>query len=120
MTQYMGPMGEGIAQQQLSTPILGTDIIANEVIEALSGQLEFCMHQDSSDPMAPVIKIWASVSDAGHLVTRLKPLEASMPVIFTEDDSKLVADFSALIGQGAFGLFLEQVRECAVCSFVIA
>jgi len=108
MTQSMGPMGESIATQQLSTPILGTDMTANEVIEALSGQLEFCMHQSYTDTMDPVIKIWANVSDAGHLVARLKPLEANIPITFADDDSKLVADCSALIGQEAFGLFLEQ------------
>lgn len=108
MTQYMGPMGEGLAQQQLSTPIPTTDITANEVIEALSGHLEFCMHQSYTGEMEPVIKIWASVSDAGHLVTRLKPLDQSMPITFTENDGQLVADFSALIGEDTFGLFLEQ------------
>lgn len=108
MTQYMGPMGEGLAQQQLSTPIPTTDITANEVIEALSGHLEFCMHQSYTSEMEPVIKIWASVSDAGHLVTRLKPLDQSMPITFTEGDGKLVADFSALTGEDSFGLFLEQ------------
>ncbi|MGB0258882.1 MAG: hypothetical protein ACPGES_09540, partial [Coraliomargarita sp.] len=44
LTQYMGPMGTNLVDQQLATPLLGTDITANEVIEAFSGQFEFCMY----------------------------------------------------------------------------
>lgn len=108
MTQYMGTMGTGLVDQQLAAPLLGTDITANELIEALSGHFEFCMYQGYKDELSPEYKIWASLENAGSLVDRLKAAEETLPIVFSESNGATIADLSALLGQEAMGLFLKH------------
>ena len=108
MAQYMGAVGTSLVDQQLTTPLMGTDITANELIEALSGQLEFCMYQDYNDTFSPAYKFWASFENAGFLVERLKSAEDSLPILFSESDGASLADLSFLLGQEDMGLFLRH------------
>ncbi len=111
MTQYMGAMGTQMIEQQLNTPVPGTDITANEIIDVFSGHFEFCMQQGYTEDLEPTYKIWASAENAGPLVDRLKALEEGMPVIFSEVNGATVADLSALTGQEDMGLFLKHAAD---------
>ncbi len=106
MQQVMGPMGETLVQQQISQPVPGTDITVNELIEALSGKVDFTWQQKFDANMQQSFKARARLEGAGSLLARLQPLSESWPIIFTEDASGLTADFSQLIQQENIGLFL--------------
>ncbi|MFW6354727.1 MAG: hypothetical protein ACOC3I_10125, partial [Verrucomicrobiota bacterium] len=111
LTQIMGPMGQGMAQQQLMSPLPGTDVTINEVIEAFSETMHFAMQQDFSNPLEPQFRIYAEIDGAGPLLARLEPLGESLPVVFTEGDNALTADLSALIQGAPMGLFLTAPAE---------
>ena len=107
-TQIMGPMGEGIAQQQLSMPVPGTELQIGHIIDTLSARWEYAYKLDLSNMEQPEIALWVQVEGAGSLLEELKPLSEQMPVVFTENDGRPTADFSALLGSDApCGLFLE-------------
>ncbi|MFP4283136.1 MAG: hypothetical protein ACLFU2_10980, partial [Opitutales bacterium] len=107
----MGPMGQGMAQQQLMSPLPGTDVTINEVIEAFSETMHFAMQQDFSNPLEPQFRIYAEIDGAGPLLARLEPLGESLPVVFTEGDNALTADLSALLQGAPMGLFLTAPAE---------
>lgn len=107
LTQVMGPMGEGLAQQQLAQVIPGTDITADEVIQALSGRWDAFWHESYSDEFIPSYKAWIQVAGAASVVERLKPLAEGLPLTISETESGLLADFSAMLGTENIGLFVE-------------
>jgi len=107
LAQIMGPMGQGLAQQYLLMPIPGTDVTATEAIDALSGPIDFIMHQGFLPDGSPDIQIWASIKGAGSLLSRLKPLSELMPITFTESESGLEADLSSLLQDAPMGLVLQ-------------
>jgi type IV pilus assembly protein PilA len=112
LQQIMGPMGEGIAQQQLAQPIPGTDITINEAIETLSGKWDGFWLQSYTAGFEQEFKFWVSIEGAGSIFTRLQPLASELPVVFSEDEHALKADLSALLGEDAlFGLLIEAPKE---------
>ncbi|MGJ8648876.1 MAG: hypothetical protein ACSHX4_00830 [Opitutaceae bacterium] len=112
MQQVMGPMGEGLAQQQLEQPIPGTDIKVNEVIEALSGKWDAFWLQSYGEDFQQTFKFWISIEQGGVLFTRLQPLAESLPITISENETSRKADLSLLIGEDApFGLFIKAIKE---------
>jgi hypothetical protein len=112
LEQVMGPMGAGIAQQQLTQPIPGSDITINEAIETLSGKWDGFWHQSYNTGFEQEFKFWVSIQGASNLFPRLQALEAELPIIFSEDEHALKADLSALLGEDApIGLFIDAPKN---------
>jgi len=107
MTQIMGPKGEGIVKGQLAMPVPGTELTIEEIISNLSSYWDVAYKIDMSDPENPDIKFWAIIEDAAKTLEKLKPIGQMMPVVFTETEDGLVADFSALMTDTPFGLFIK-------------
>ncbi len=91
--QIMGPMGEGILQQQLTQTIPDTEITVNEVIEALSGKFDFFYSENYGESiLESEPKLWLSIENAGHLLSRLESLgESGLPITFVEEATTLKA-----------------------------
>lgn len=107
-TQLLGPMGDGLVQQNLGNPLFGTDLTGNEIIEALSGQADLVMAQKLRPDGQPDIRFWASIAGAGALLPRLQSLSESLPITFADTPAGLTADLSALLGENApFPLYVR-------------
>ena len=112
LKQIMGPMGEGIIQQQLGQLIPETDITYNEAIDTLSGKWDGFWHQSYSEDFQEDFKLWLSIEGAGSLLPRLHMMGKSMGVNFIKDDQGIKADFSSLMGEDATnGLYVEAPKE---------
>jgi len=112
LTQILGPMGEGMAQQQLTQPIPGSDVTVDEAIQALSGKWDAFWYQSYGENFEQTFKFWASIDHAGTLLPRLQALAEKQGVVFTEDEKGLTADFSNLTGEDApFGLYITAPKE---------
>jgi type IV pilus assembly protein PilA len=99
LQQSMGDMGVAMAQQQLATPVPGTDITADEVIEALSGNWDGFWHQAYKEAFQQDIKFWVRIEGAGSLLPRVMPLLKDMPVVIDETDAATVIDLSPMLGE---------------------
>ena len=91
LKQIMGPMGEGIIQQQLGQLIPETDITYNEAIDILSGKWDGFWHQSYSEDFQEDFKLWLSIEGAGSLLPRLHMMGKSMGVNFIKDDQGIKA-----------------------------
>lgn len=112
LQQIMGPMGEGIIQQQLAQLIPETDITYNEAIDILSGKWDGFLYQSYREDFQQDFKFWLSIEGAGSLLPRLHMMGESMGVTFIKDDQGLKADFSSLMGEDAIiGLYVEAPKE---------
>ncbi|EDY84519.1 hypothetical protein VDG1235_4150 [Verrucomicrobiia bacterium DG1235] len=110
-SQVMGPMGEGMVMQGLSQPIPGTELLASEVITALSGGMDAIVSQDFSNPQMPDLKVWVSLHGAGSLLPKLEPMLTQMGIQFMETESGRVADLSMLMQGAPFGLFVQAPSD---------
>lgn len=111
LQQVMGPMGEGMAQQQLALPITGTEVTYNEAIEALSGKWDGFWHESYTEGFESEFKFWMSIENAGGLLAKLRPLADGLGVAVTEDSEAVKVDLSDLLGSEApFGLFIESPK----------
>lgn len=113
MVQFMGPMGEGMADQYLMMPIPGSEITVNDAIAGLSGRWDYAYKMDMTDIEAPEVEFWGQISGSGELVSKLKSLGESMSIVFTEEaNGVIIADFSASLGEEApFGLFVKNTEN---------
>jgi len=112
MQQIMGPMGEGMIQQQLAQFIRGTDVSYDEAINTLSGKWDGFWHQSYREDFQQEFKFWISIEGAGSLLPRLREMAEGMGVAFTEDDTMLQANFSTLLGEDApIGLYVEVPKQ---------
>jgi len=112
MQQVMGPMGEGMIQQQLAQIIPETDINYNELIDALSGKWDGFWHQSYREDFQQEFKFWVSIEGAGSLLPRLQAMAEGMGVPFSEDEEGLKANFSSLLGEAAvIGLYVESPKD---------
>ncbi|MDP4610323.1 MAG: hypothetical protein NWT02_03975 [Opitutales bacterium] len=113
MVQFMGPMGEGMADQYLMMPIPESEVTANDVIAGLSGRWDYAYKMDMADMEAPKIEFWVQISGSGELVSKLKSLGESMSIVFTEEaNGELIADFSPMVGEDApFGFFIKNTTN---------
>lgn len=110
MQQVMGPMGEAMVLQQTEQFIPGTDVSYDDLIAALSGNLDMGIKQvmGTGDIFQDEFSVWASFANAGSILARLKPLSEFMPITYSEDSSGLVFDLSSLIPENNanIGLYL--------------
>lgn len=110
-TQLLGPMGDGMAQKYLNTPLPNTELTGNQIVEALSGRIDFVMHQSFTPDGQPKIELWARIAGAGSLLAELQPLAEGMPIEFTETTEGLEADLSALLEDAPMGLIVRASNE---------
>jgi type IV pilus assembly protein PilA len=112
MQQVMGPMGDGIIQQQLTQVIPGTEISYGETITALSGEWNAFWLQSYSENFQETFKFWISIEDAGKLLPKFRSMAEAMGAAFIEDDTTLKANFSQLLDSEApFGLYAEANKQ---------
>ena len=107
LAQVMGPMGQGMAEQSLTQMVPGTDIQISELINALSGRMDFVMYQDFSNPMMPDLKIYLSIEGAGGILPRLEAYGTAMGAVFGDEGDGMTADFSSLAQESPMGLHLK-------------
>ncbi len=107
--QIMGPMGDGILKQQLAQTIPETDISVNDLIEALSGNIDaFWFESYESGLTDPIFKFWVSFEKAGPLLDRLRLLEEALRITFTEEETALKAKLK--LPEESFNLFVEAPK----------
>ncbi|TVP80161.1 MAG: hypothetical protein EA353_04595 [Puniceicoccaceae bacterium] len=112
LQQIMGPMGEAMLEQKLAETILETDISYGEAIELLSGQWDAFWHQSYREDFQQDVKFWVSIEGAGSLLPRLREMAEAMGGAFSEDDTRLKANFGQLFGPDAsIGLYVEAPKE---------
>ncbi|MDQ8204055.1 hypothetical protein [Pelagicoccus sp. SDUM812003] len=103
----MGPMGDGMLQQGLSQPIPGSDVLAGELITALSGRIDLILGQDFSNLQNPKTMVWTRFADAGALVKRLEPALLPMQISFVDTKDGRTANLSHLVQDLPIGLFVH-------------
>ncbi|MGB0744176.1 MAG: hypothetical protein ACPGSB_06590 [Opitutales bacterium] len=113
MTQVMGPMGQGMVEQQLQFMVPGTDITVGEIVVALSGNWDFFWLESYDDSFMPNYKLWLEKDGAAALIERLKPLaeDESLGIKIQETDKGLLANMSAAGFPEGMGLFIETDRS---------
>ncbi len=111
IVQIMGPMGEGIAQQALASPLPGTDITYDELIGLLSGPIDVVLKQELSLESQFNLHAWIRFAEAGNVLERLTPLAETMPVTFEQTAEGYAADFSALIPEEGMRLLLLRPTD---------
>ncbi len=108
LTQVMGPMGEGMAGQYLASPVPGTEITLQDLIETLSAPGHIIFRQDLSDLTRPVFDVWVKWEGAGSVLDGLLPMAESMGIMVEDTGSSLIADLSPMLGFAGISLFLEK------------
>jgi hypothetical protein len=112
MQQIMGPMGEGMIQQQLTQVLPGTDVSYSELIDALSGKWDGFWLQNYGEKFEQELKFWVSIEGAGSLLFRVRATAEEMGVPFFEEADSLSADFSHLLGDTAtISLYAKTSKE---------
>lgn len=112
MQQIMGPMGEGMMQQQLNQVVPDTDLSYNELIDSLSGKWDGFWMQSYGEDFQQDVKFWVNIEGAGSLLPRLRTSAESMGVAFVEDEDTLKADLTHLLGPNAqIGLYAEASKS---------
>ncbi len=107
MSQFMGPVGESLAKNQLAATLPKTGITYDELIETLSGKWDVFWHESFDENFNPAYKAWLRVDGAAGLADRLKPLADSMRIHYSETGDGLKADLSSLLPLPGYGLFME-------------
>ncbi len=111
LQQVMGPMGEGMMQQQLSQIVPGTDLNYNDLIDLLSGRWDGFWHQSYGENFQPSFKFWVSIEEAGSLLSRVQPMVESMGIPFVENEATLKANLTPLLGASAeIDLYVEASK----------
>ncbi len=112
LQQVMGPMGEGMLQQQLSQAVPGTELSYNELIEGLSGKWDAFWQQRYEDDFQQKFKLWLSIEGAGNLLQRTRATSESMGIVFVENGTTLKANLTSLLGdQPEMELYVEASKE---------
>lgn len=111
LTQSMGTMGDDLAQSGLGRLVPGTDVAVDELIIKLSAPFDLVFKQVMLPGGQQEIEFFISVESAGNLLPRLRPMGNSMPITFSETSVGLIGDFSELLGDAPFGLYLVAPAE---------
>ena len=111
MQQIMGPMGEGMLQQQLNQFLPGTDLSFNEIIEALSGRWDGFWKQSYAEDFQQDFDFWVKVEGAGDVLSRIRKTAEAQGIAFIENDATLKANLTPLLGENPqIELFVEASK----------
>jgi len=111
VVQIMGPMGEGMAQQQLANVMPGTDVTVSEFFDQLSVPMDFIMEQGIKENGEPDINAWMRLQGNGALLDRILPMMAMFGLEAQTTETGVKVDFGPLMEDSPFSLILSNTQD---------
>lgn len=111
MTQFMGPVGEILANAKLEETLPGTNLRYSALIDTLSGKWHIFWQEEMDDTFNSTIKVWLRIEGAATLADRLKPLADAMQFVYHQTENGVQADLSSLLPLPGYGLYMETSNE---------
>jgi len=111
VVQVMGPMGQGLAQQELMNVLPGTDLTVTELFDELSVPMDFILQQELKETGEPEIQAWMRLQGSGAVLDRLLHMVAMFGIEAETTEMGVKVDFSPLMQDSPVGLILTNTPD---------